>query len=271
MAVQSPRKPQFANVRSSESGTVTLTSSDYRWQIFNASAALTVNLPGGGIAGDVWIIENRGSGALTLKSSDASTIATLNQNDVYGTASVQAAPTSSAHWRKAAGFGLASSTQSGLVTLPSSQIWCSSGITGGALAARGGTSSGETTIRNFTTADVATTGTAITRTARTTTTADYFTISEAGIYSISYTDRCTSGTDAFGISLNSNQLDVSISGITATHRLTYIDQITATNSVSLSATVRCAVGDKIRAHIGAGGTTYANAGATFIITQLCKL
>ena len=115
MAVQSPRKPQFANVRSSESGTVTLTSSDYRWQIFNASAALTVNLPGGGIAGDVWIIENRGSGALTLKSSDASTIATLNQNDVYGTASVQAAPTSSAHWRKAAGFGLAASGASGLI------------------------------------------------------------------------------------------------------------------------------------------------------------
>jgi len=119
MAVQSPRKPQFANVRSSESGTVTLTSSDYRWQIFNASAALTVNLPGGGIAGDVWIIENRGSGALTLKSSDASTIATLNQNDVYGTASVQAAPTSSAHWRKAAGFGLADSTSSGLVNTTS--------------------------------------------------------------------------------------------------------------------------------------------------------
>jgi hypothetical protein len=99
------RQPSGANVRSAESGTVSLLDRDARWQIFNASSALTVNLPGDGAAGDVWIIENRGSGVLTLKSSDASTIATLNQNDVYGTASVQAAPTSSAHWRRASAVG----------------------------------------------------------------------------------------------------------------------------------------------------------------------
>lgn len=78
----------------------------------------------------------------------------------------------------------------------------------------GGSSSGETFIRNFTncSANVA----AITRTARTTTTADYFTVNEDGIYNISYSDIASGTASYFGMSRNSSQLSTAIDGITAT-------------------------------------------------------
>jgi hypothetical protein len=83
----------------------------------------------------------------------------------------------------------------------------------------GGSSSGETKARNWLTA-VTTTGTAITRTARTTTTADKFNIIEAGVYAVSCSN-ITATAEQFGLVLNSSQLSTDINSVTASTRLAF--------------------------------------------------
>ena len=158
----------------------------------------------------------------------------------------------------------------GTVYLPNGQIKCNGGVSGGLLVARGGSASGDTCIRNFTTANVVATGTAITRTAQTTTAADKFTINEAGVYGISYTDRCSSGTDAFGVSINTSQTSTAVGSIASAESLGYYDQWAATCNSTFAATIRCAVNDIIRAHLGGVGTTYVSTSNFLIITQLFR-
>jgi hypothetical protein len=99
MAVQSPRKSQFANVRSAESGTVTLTSSDYRWQIFNPSGALTVKLPSSGIvAGDRFVIQSNAAQVLTLQTSSALEVTRLQSKGYVEYVALVNSPTAVADW-----------------------------------------------------------------------------------------------------------------------------------------------------------------------------
>lgn len=88
-----------ANVRVSEgAGTTTLTQSDAPHQIFNLSAARTVLLPSTGILkGQSVIIENKGAFALTLQSSDADLLFTMEAGYWVGVA-LQDNPTDAAHW-----------------------------------------------------------------------------------------------------------------------------------------------------------------------------
>lgn len=94
------RRQDGANIRASEgAGTTTLASQDSRWQVFNLSAARSVLLPSTNIlAGDIWTINNRSSSfALTVKSSDNTTITTVTNGGIK-LAALQDAPTSSSHW-----------------------------------------------------------------------------------------------------------------------------------------------------------------------------
>ena len=90
---------QTANIRASEgAGTTTLTNSDARIQVFNLSAARTVQLPTTGVvAGDVWEMVNPNAFILTIQSSGGNNIVKS-----YGSRVVVAAntntPTTAAHW-----------------------------------------------------------------------------------------------------------------------------------------------------------------------------
>lgn len=75
-----------------------------------------------------------------------------------------------------------------------------------------------------------------------------FTINEAGLYDLYWNDSYSGGGGALGFSLNSTQLTTSISSITAANRLAYVATPTAATVLSLSRTVRLAVGDVIRPH-----------------------
>lgn len=74
-----------------------------------------------------------------------------------------------------------------------------------------------------------------------------FTINEAGDYAISYLDVPASSAGVFGISRNSNQLTTSIESLTVGHAIA-VQGNNVNLRVTLTATVRCAVNDVIRAH-----------------------
>ena len=114
MTILSPRKPQFANVRSSESGTVTLTSSDYRWQIFTPSGALTVKLPSSGIvAGDRFVIQSNAAQVLTLQTASSLEITRLQSQGYVEYVALVNSPTAVANWLYIAGQ---ETVQSGFVS-----------------------------------------------------------------------------------------------------------------------------------------------------------
>jgi|GEM_PF-4792953 len=86
-----------------------------------------------------------------------------------------------------------------------------------------------------------------------------FTIVEAGIYAIEYSDEFNAGSN-FGISCNSNQLTTQIATITAAHRLVASNTLNANEGKTVTVTLRLEIGDVIRPH--AQGT--AGGAATWI-------
>lgn len=90
-----------ANVRGSEgAGTTTLASTDNFWQVFNLSAGRTVVLPSAGItAGQRFVMENVGNGALTVQSSNTNQVGVVDS--LYSKLELVAlinSPSTSAHW-----------------------------------------------------------------------------------------------------------------------------------------------------------------------------
>lgn len=104
----------------------------------------------------------------------------------------------------------------------------------------------DTKIRRFANNPVGT-GTAITY-ADSANNGGTFTINEAGLYSISYSDTWSSGDRNFGISLNSNQLTTNVDTITQAHRLAIGGNSAANVAGNIAVTVRLAVNDVLRAH-----------------------
>lgn len=110
-----------------------------------------------------------------------------------------------------------------------------------------GFGSTNTFIRRFTTILTAV-GTAITY-ADSATDGGSFTINEAGLYEIYYSDQ-TNVTCAFGVSVNSSQLTTNIRTITTANRASVTEAGTTTGGGigSCTRTLRLAVGDVLRAH-----------------------
>jgi hypothetical protein len=138
---------------------------------------------------------------------------------------------------------------------------------------RGGSSSGDTRIRNFVNV-ISSVGSAITRTVRTATTGDYFTINEDGIYAIYFMDVMAGASTNLGISLNCNATNTStnIDGIPAADRLAIETMEQSGFRYSVSTTVYLQAGDIVRAHTTTAITGSAtDANCMFTITQVAKL
>lgn len=117
------------------------------------------------------------------------------------------------------------------------------------LATGNGNGSTNVPIRRFAT-QIASTGNAILY-ADSVTLGATFTIQEPGTYSINYSDS-NSGSDAMGVSLNSNQLTTSIQSITTSNVLT-IAGLSPTLTSCASWTGRLIAGDVVRPHNSVGG------------------
>lgn len=139
------------------------------------------------------------------------------------------------------GFGLVNANDSGLTRAYST-------LTKIRLNTGNGFGSTNTTIRRFSTT-VVNTGTGITY-ADSSTLGATFTVTEAGIYSISYSDGFNAAA-AFGVSLNSTQLTTSIATITAADRLCLSVTSAADYHQTVGVTLTLSVGDVIRAHASA--------------------
>ena len=120
----------------------------------------------------------------------------------------------------------------------------------------GGSSSGETKIRNFSTTQK-NVGTAITYTARTTTTGDKFTINEDGLYAIKYIDVNAGSSFQIGITRNSSELSTDVNSVTLS---TLLDLASGAANLpaNCSVTLNLVSGDVIRAH-DQGVTTSSSA------------
>ncbi len=153
----------------------------------------------------------------------------------------------------------ATSAQTGLVKLPDGEIRVEIG---------NGHGSTNSKIRRFTTS-VISQGSSITY-ADSATLGGTFTINEAGIYSVNYSDSRAGGTAGIGISKESDQLTTSIFTITNTHRMGYSEVAVAASTSMASGTFRCASGDVIRAHTD-GTPDNTNVATGFQITQIVKL
>lgn len=135
----------------------------------------------------------------------------------------------------------------------------------------GGSSSGETNVRNFTTAQV-NTGSGITYTARTTTAGDKFTVNEAGDYTIDFFDSHPAAALNASSALSKNASGAELTGSIETgipypkllgFMFNLINGGGATATTFLRATVNCDVGDVLRAH-GAGSLTDSTNTTTWI-------
>jgi hypothetical protein len=115
----------------------------------------------------------------------------------------------------------------------------------------GGSVSGETTVRNFTSTQ-ASAGSDITYTARTTTNGDKFTINTAGIYFVTFCDYNTAS-HRWGITKNSTSLSSSPGSIADSQLLIQAMNV-ASEQVTPSVSVPLAVNDVIRVQTETGGT-----------------
>lgn len=99
-----------------------------------------------------------------------------------------------------------------------------------------------------------------------------FTINEAGLYFLKYSDRFSGPTQAvFGISLNSNQLTTDIFAISEFHRIAVV--VTGANAATSPAcgVVWLSVGDVVRAHVNpASPPSNTDLAMNFVITQMIK-
>lgn len=122
----------------------------------------------------------------------------------------------------------------------SSQVVCDTGNGHGAV---------NTAIRRFTNA--ASTGSDITY-ADSANDGGSFTIATAGIYACTYVDSSTAGSVNHGISLNSAELTTSVLSIVAATRMAITNTPAANAYSQVTAVIRCAANDVIRAHTDAG-------------------
>jgi hypothetical protein len=160
----------------------------------------------------------------------------------------------------AVGFGLASATlqTAGLVKLPYSMVRVQQG---------NGYGSTNNKITRFTNT-LNSVGTGITY-ADSATLGASFTINEAGVYAIHYTDEFSGAAD-MGISLNSNQLTTSIVSITAANRIARSSPAGANQGSTSSVTMQLSAGDVIRPHTDGTGKGSNTALPMFTITQVSK-
>lgn len=159
------------------------------------------------------------------------------------------------------------------LTLPTNGTVVSTQATGSSVALNVGNNwgSSNTCIRRFTNSVVS--GSDITY-ADSATLGMSCTITQAGVYSITYTDERVNDTTKIGISLNSAQLTTSIESITTANRL-IMTRVNATvagvTQVNCSWTGRLAVNDVIRAHGDGAGGYSTTASIQFVINQLFRL
>ncbi len=124
----------------------------------------------------------------------------------------------------------------------------------------GGSTSGETQVLNFSVA-ITSTGSDITFTARTTTTADKYTINTTGIYCVWFTARSTTGLVA-GITLNSTGLSTAPSSLTANQLIAGCILNSGTTNGN-SVTLKLLANDIIR--VQSEGTS-----ANFVAADYCR-
>ena len=94
-----------------------------------------------------------------------------------------------------------------------------------------------------------------------------FTINNAGVYAISYTDSFN-GAGNMGVSLNSSQLTTDIISITASSRLTECGTSAANSRSTCGTTLYLPAGSVIRAHTNGGGAGTLPAVTQFTITRV---
>ena len=131
----------------------------------------------------------------------------------------------------------------------------------------GGSSSGETTVRNFATV-MQNAGTAITYAARTATTGDKFTINEDGIYAINYNDRDASAGITFGLTLNSTGLSTVIQSLTSAIIISMTHVQIANRDTHISWVGPLFAGDIIRAQFETGGTPGTTFESRILLTKV---
>lgn len=137
--------------------------------------------------------------------------------------------------------------------------------------AAGGSSSGDTRIQNFVNV-ITNIGSAITYTPRTSTTGDFFTINESGIYAIT-TAMYESGANYIGISKNTTQTSTSILSLTNKSEALAMHYQTGGDAQSLSVTTKLVTGDIIRAHRSTASATVSptDPSVKFSIVQILKI
>ena len=131
------------------------------------------------------------------------------------------------------------------ITAPRSYIWVDGGN------GHGGSSSGEDKIRNYSNVRVST-GTAITRTARTTTAGDKYTINEDGLYTLTVADTRSSGNENFGFSVNVSSTTTNITSLTYANGYRGTTFVGTGEYASISVTLYLASGDVVRVHDDGG-------------------
>jgi hypothetical protein len=158
------------------------------------------------------------------------------------------------------GFGLATQTATGLVSLPDSAVMCDTG---------NGYGSTNTRIRRYTNAT--TTGSAITY-ADSATLGALFTINVSGVYCLTWTDRSNAAANAvMGFGINSNvTLDIDAQSTAAQMRA--ITTLTSVNTnYTTSITLRLTTADVIRAQTdSAAQPNSANATVQFSVVLISK-
>lgn len=238
------------------SSNYTITSTDGYGQVnfTTGASALTATVPGAsGNAGRIITIKkvDSGTGSVAIGVTGGDTIdGSTTVSLLYQYQSVTLRSDGTTTW-----------TVIGVSKSPTSQIRC---YDGGGHASTGGTPN--TKIRLFNQATIV--GTAIT-TAQTTASGRSFTINEAGIYSISYSDSKTTTAADFGISLNSTApITTSITAIAASERLTITSCAGSSFISNCSVTVRLSVGDVVRPHTDGTPDATNDYQTVFVITQL---
>jgi hypothetical protein len=190
------------------------------------------------------------------RSSDATTL---------GGAGPAWSTVSGAKWRvrkssagAAVGFGIVTSTSSGLVPASGSLGYIR-------LGTQNGHGSTNTTIRRFSTV-IANTSTDVTY-ADSSTLGATFTINRSGLYSISYTDAGSTSCN-MGVSLNSSQLTTNIAGITQADRLFLFSPTGNDLFQTGSVTLYLNSGDVIRAHTDGVAAASFTARTQFTIQRI---
>ncbi len=127
----------------------------------------------------------------------------------------------------------------------------------------GGSTSGETTVVNFTTT-TASAGSDITYTARDTTHGDKFTINVAGLYFVCYSIVDTTAGQHYGITLNSTGLSTGLPSITSSQVWSDVQVPSSGRNSVGSAMIPCAINDIIRFQTESGSVPSATASGTKI-------